>query len=183
MLLLDTTGSMNAYASPRGEIPRERVVKESIRNLLRDLGGSVRTVTFAGGKANDIGDLRVDTIAQQWNNIVWDGNTLIMPGVSLIYQIYEREFKMAPDGKEQKLLILIITDGEAEDLSKFETMLAGVQGMVYVELAVIGYGIDHDDAFKSFCTIAEKNRHVRVTPFDSKTNPDEIAASLYKMIN
>ena len=61
-------------------------------------------------------------------------------------------------------------------------MLMSVQGLMYVELAVVGYGAEHDAAYRSFCDVAARNKHVRVTPFDSHTNPDKIAKILYKMI-
>ena len=183
MLLLDTTGSMTWKASPNEPVSRENVVHESIKALLRDLGGSVRTVTFSDGTAFDIGDLTVDGISQQWRNIRWQGSTYIMPGVNMLYKTFQQNYQMLPDGTQQKLLMLVITDGEAEDVEEFDRMLMSVQGLMYVELAVLGYGPEHDAAYNSFLDIAKRNRHVRVTPFNSHTNPDKIAKMLYKMIS
>jgi len=53
---------------------------------------------------------------------------------------------------------------------------------VYVTLAIIGYGADHDSALATYKQIEQANVHVKALSFGSETNPEIIARSLLKMI-
>ena len=83
MLLLDTTGSMNYRTSATDETPRKDTICEAISIIVGRLaaedsqaaheegGGGLRTITFADGRANDIGDLNPNNLQQVWSRIRW----------------------------------------------------------------------------------------------------------------
>jgi hypothetical protein len=195
MLLLDVTGSMTWPASATSKTPRNIVIQEAISLVVERLaredseagheagGGGLRTVTFANGRATDIEDLNPDNLRQKWDRIVWDGGTLIMPGWTKLLEVYAEEFGRRPSAQRPKLLALIITDGEARDYSLFSQCLQKLGGNIYVELAILGFGDEHDRAFKAYQAAADANPgHVEVRSFGSQTNPQEIAEGLLAMI-
>jgi len=53
---------------------------------------------------------------------------------------------------------------------------------VYVTMAVIGYGDEHDQAVRTYQKIQDSSAHVKVITFGSETNPEIIARALLKMI-
>lgn len=194
MLLLDTTGSMNWGTSADNTTPRRETIHEAIRIIVAELakedsqaaheesGGGLRTVTFAGGDAHDIEDLNPTNLTQKWNQIRWAGGTYIMPGLAKLLEVYKDEFGSRPKTDRPLLLALVITDGEAEDVTAFEQSVSQVGGDMYVALAVIGFGTEHDEAVRSFQAIEAKNKHVKVLPFAGETNPQTIADALLAMI-
>lgn len=195
MLLLDVTGSMNWPASESSATPRKTVIQEAISIVVERLakedsageheedGGGLRTVTFANGQAKNLKDLNPNNLRTKWEQINWDGGTLIMPGWDKLLEVYADEFGNEPPSARPKLLALIITDGEARDFHQFSQTLKSLSGNIYVELAIIGYGSEHDNALKDYQSAADANPgHVEVRTFGSQTDPQQIANGLLAMI-
>jgi len=194
MLLLDTTGSMNYPTSASDQTPRRDTIREAISIIVSRLaaadsqaaheaeGGGLRTITFAGGSAHDIEDLNPQNLDQKWRNIRWAGGTRIMPGFELLLKTYSDEFGSKPQAERPTLLALVITDGEADDTAAFASTVARASGSMYVVLAIIGYGPEHDNAVNAYKQIEAQNAHVKVLPFASETNPETIANALQRMI-
>lgn len=195
MLLLDVTGSMNFAAAQGSSTPRRVVIQEAISIVVEQLaredseaeheegGGGLRTITFANGTAKDLEDLNPGNLRTKWERIAWDGGTLIMPGWNKLIEVYADEFGDRPVSQRPKLLALIITDGEARDFAKFAQTLKSLGGNIYVELAVIGYGSEHDNALKTYQQAADANPgHIEVRTFGSQTDPQQIAEGLLAMI-
>jgi len=195
MLLLDTTGSMNYSVSEKDDTPRKTVIHEAISIIVGVLskqdsqagkeqtGGGLRTVTFAGGDAVDIDDLNPTNLRQKWSAIRWRGGTCIMPGWTKLMEIYKEEFGSRPVADQPVMMALVITDGEAEDRDEFEkAIMQAARGNVYVTLAVVGYGEEHDAAVAGYQAMASRNRHLRCIPFGSETDPRKVASAMLKMI-
>ena len=194
MLLLDVTGSMNYGTSAEDRTPRKDTIKEAIGIIVAELAkedsqaeheegvGGLRTVIFAGGQAEDIGDLNPSNLESRWRSIRWAGGTRIIPGWNKLIECYMDEFGKTPPAERPLLMALVITDGEADDSDAFAQALAKAAGGVYVTLAIIGYGPEHDAALQSYQQIAARNAHVKVLPFGSETDPEVIARALLKMI-
>ncbi len=199
MLLLDTTGSMSYPVSEGSKIERRQLIGEAIGRIVEVLGaedsqaakeqaggedaGGLMTVTFAGGSATCIDDLSTDNWRQKWSSIPWGGGTVIMPGWEALVEQYMEEFGDVPKQDRPHLLALVITDGEADDTDQFAQTLAQAKGGVYVCIAILGYGQEHDRAFQVYKQIAAQNNHVRVVSFGSETNPDMVAGGLLSMIS
>jgi hypothetical protein len=199
MLLLDTTGSMSYPVAEGSSIQRRQVIGEAIGRIVEVLGaqdsqaakeqaagedaGGLMTVTFAGGTAEVIDDLSPDNWRQKWGQIRWGGGTQIMPGWDALVEQYMEEFGDVPKLDRPHLLALIITDGEAADTDQFAQTLAQAKGGVYVCVAILGYGQEHDRALQVYKQIEAQNDHVRVVTFGSETNPDTIADGLLSMIS
>jgi hypothetical protein len=193
MLLLDTTGSMNDPTSEGSKIPRYETVKEAIKYIVEKLGeqdsqavheeegGGLRTITFAGGEAEDIDDINLDNLQEKWDDIEWAGSTSIMPGWDELKDVYMEEFGNREPADRPLLMGLVVTDGEADDLNEFAEALKDDHNS-YVVIALLGYGRDHDIALESFNRVANENPRVKVIPFGSKTSPKMIADTLLRMI-
>lgn len=194
MLLLDTTGSMNDETSQTDPTPRRDTVREAIGLIVERLGaedsqavreeegGGLRTVTFADGRAIDQGDLTPANLAERWGDIRWMGGTWIMPGWNALIAVYQEEFGATPPDRRPLLLALVITDGEARDTDAFANAIAEAAGGVYVVIALLGYGAEHDRALAAYRAIEERNAHVRVLALAGETNPEVIAGALLRMI-
>jgi len=198
MLLLDTTGSMKLGTSENDNTPRHETIREAIGIIVEKLGkedsqaiheqgpdeegGGLRTVTFADGHAHDLGDLNPGNLKQKWAKIQWEGTTRIMPGWKKLLKVYLDEFGHRPPSKRPILVALVITDGEALDTREFAEALARVKGHVFVTLAIIGFGPEHDDALRAYKIIESENSHVKVVTLASETNPEIIATTLLQMI-
>jgi hypothetical protein len=194
MLLLDTTGSMNYPTSATDQTPRKDTIREAVSIIVEALaaedsqaaheegGGGLRTVTFANGEAYDIEDLNPSNLREKWQQIHWAGGTRIMPGWNTLIDTYQDEFGQEPPDQRPLLLALVITDGEADDTDRFAQALAGASGGVYVAIALIGYGAEHDRALAAYKRIEENNAHVKVLTFAGETNPQVIADALLRMI-
>lgn len=194
MLLLDTTGSMNYPTAENDTTPRKDTIKEAISLIVADLagqdsqagheeeGGGLRTVTFAGGNANDLDDLSPGNLDQKWAQIHWAGGTRIMPGLNKLIEVYNEEFGSRPAAQRPLLMALVITDGEADDTDQFARAVAQAAGGVYFALAIIGYGPEHDAAVRQYQAIEQKNAHVKVLTFAAETDPNVIARALLRMI-
>ncbi len=199
MLLLDTTGSMSYPVSEGSKIERRQLIGEAIGRIVEVLGaqdsqavreqaggedaGGLMTVTFAGGAATCIEDLSTDNWRQKWSAIRWGGGTVIMPGWETLVEQYMEEFGDVPKQDRPHLLALVITDGEADDTDQFAQTLAQAKGGVYVCIAILGYGQEHDRALQVYKQIEAQNNHVRVVSFGSETNPDTVADGLLSMIS
>ncbi|HEY7832063.1 MAG TPA: vWA domain-containing protein [Ktedonobacterales bacterium] len=194
MLLLDTTGSMNYPTSEGDSTPRKDTIKEAIGLIVAELasedsqaageaeGGGLRTVTFAGGNAEDLDDLNPNNLEQKWAGIHWAGGTRIMPGLNKLIGVYNDEFGKRPAADRPLLMALVITDGEADDTDQFARAVAQAAGGVYFALAIIGYGPEHDAAVRQYKAIEQQNAHVKVLPFAAETDPNVIARALLRMI-
>jgi hypothetical protein len=199
MLLLDITGSMNYGTSETDQTPRRETVREALGIIVETLGredsqavheqgpgqegGGLRTVTFAGGRAEDLGDLNPGNLNQKWARIKWAGGTRIMPGWRKLIEVYMDEFGSRPEAERPILMALIITDGDADDCAEFATELQRLNASnVFVTLAIVGYGAEHDAALRTYKQIESNNAHVKVLSFGSETNPEIIARALLKMI-
>lgn len=194
MLLLDTTGSMGYATSANDTTPRRDTIREAISLIVARLaaadsqaekeeeGGGLRTVTFADGQAHDIGDLNPDNLHEKWSHIRWGGGTRIMPGFNLLLKTYTDEFGQEPPAERPLLLALVITDGEADDTDLFRNTVARAAGSMYVVLAIIGYGPEHDRALRAYQEVEAQNAHVKVLPFAGETDPEKIAGALLRMI-
>lgn len=194
MLLLDTTGSMNYSSADNDPTPRKDVIREAISLIVQRLaaadsqaedeeeGGGLRTVTFADGQAHDIGDLNPNNLREKWNQIRWRGGTRIMPGFNLLLKTYTDEFGSRPLDDRPLLLALVITDGEADDTAAFRDIVNRAAGNMYIVLAVIGHGAEHDMALKAYQQVEAQNGHVKVLPFAGETDPTVIANALFRMI-
>ena len=194
MLLLDTTGSMNYRTSAEEPTPRRDTIREAISIIVSELaaadsqaakeeeGGGLRTITFADGQAHDIGDLNPNNLRDKWNHIRWGGGTRIMPGFNLLLKTYTDEFGSVPQDERPLLLALVITDGEADDTDAFRNVVARAAGSMYVALAIIGYGPEHDRALQAYQQVQAQNAHVKVMPFAGETDPEVIARALLDMM-
>ncbi|KAJ3130663.1 hypothetical protein HK100_007748 [Physocladia obscura] len=199
MLLLDTTGSMQSKASPDHSITRLDLVKQSIGLIVKELaefdsqavdeqgsdeeGGGLRTVTFSGGNAFDIGDLNSENLHQKFSKIVWEGSTQIVPGFSKLVEVYEDEFGDFAPTLRPKMISLIITDGEALDINDLAVMILTMDfAHIYLVFALIGYGPDYENAFRSLKELSQLNDHIRVIEMNMATNPLDIAKVCLSMI-
>lgn len=194
MLLLDTTGSMNYHTSATDPTARKDTIREAISIIVDKLaaedsqaskeeeGGGIRTITFADGTAHDIGDLNPNNLEQKWRQIRWAGGTRIMPGFNQLLKTYTDEFGSLPQEQRPLLLALVITDGEADDTDAFRNMVMRAAGSMYVALAIIGYGSEHDQALRAYQQVEAQNAHVKVLPFASETDPEVIAGALLRMM-
>lgn len=194
MLLLDTTGSMTYPSSASDPTPRKDVIREAISIIVEQLaahdsqaeheeeGGGLRTITFAGGTAHDIEDLNPDNLREKWNRIHWGGGTDIMPGFKLLLKTYTDEFGKEPVNERPMLLALVITDGEANDTAQFAQAVSHASDNLYVVLAIIGYGAEHDQTLRAYQNVAAQNSHVKVLPFAGETDPQVIASALLRMV-
>jgi len=66
---------------------------------------------------------------------------------------------------------------------EFEEHLKNVRGRVFVEIAVVGFGEDHDNALKHYYRLAEEHDHIRVTSFTDNLDPTLIVRQLVSLID
>lgn len=194
MLLLDTTGSMAWPSSATDTTPRRNVVREAIGIIVDRLAaadsqaeheedeGGLRTITFANGTAVDIGDLNPGNLHAIWDRIHWGGGTLIVPGLNKLLQVFTGEFGSKPQADRPLLMALVITDGEAEDTQTFCDLVARAAGSMYIALAIVGFGTEHDRAVQAYKQVQSQNSHVKVLSFAGETDPNVIATALLSMV-
>ena len=194
MLLLDTTGSMHRPNSEGHSVSRIDVVHEALGAVVEKLGaedsqagkpgdeGGLRTITFAGGTAVDIEDLNPGNLHDKWAQIRFEGTTEIMPGMAALLTAYKDEFGDRQMNERPRLRALIITDGEADDTAEFAALCKQIGGNMFVEIALLGYGDEHDAALRAYEQVAQVNKHVKVTSFGDQTDPQAIASGLLDML-
>ncbi len=194
MLLLDTTGSMHRPNSEGSTASRIDVVREALGTVVEKLGaedsqagkpgdeGGLRTITFAGGTAVDIEDLNPGNLHEKWAHIRFEGTTEIMPGMATLLSAYKDEFGDRQMNERPRLRALIITDGEADDTTEFAAMCKQIGGNMFIEIALLGYGVEHDAAQQAYQQVAAINKHVKVVSFGNETDPQAIATGLLEML-
>jgi len=131
----------------------------------------------------DRGLLHPNNFVNEWKNIEWHGGTHIMDGWRKMLRAYENRFSDMPQSQWPLLLALIITDGELQDGPEFEYHLKHVKGRMFVEIAVVGFGDDHDRALEHYKSIAAEHDHVRVTSFTDHLDPSLIVKQLVSLID
>jgi uncharacterized protein YegL len=201
--LVDISGSMSYGATAASPTPRRwDVISEAMPIIVSTLGaadaqaakeleeemakggteeaGGLMTVTFAN-EATEVGDLNGQNFREEWSKIQIGGGTHIMPGYQLVLDDYMEEFGEVPQTERPALLLLVITDGEAEDMDAFEAECARQHGNTYVAVALVGYGEAHDAAMAQYQKLAANNNHVRVVSFESTTDPNTIAQGLLSL--
>lgn len=196
ILLVDATGSMNETVSERSTVTRKDLVKEVCRQISWRLAPvddadnqqsnykGVPFITFNemdGGV--DRGFLHYATFDAEWNNVYFRSGTHIMDGWRTMLKRYEQSFMGKPQNTWPLLLALIITDGELQDGHEFEEHMKHVHGKVFVEIAVVGYGEDHERACRHYAKISKKHPHVRVTEFTNSEFADTVVNQLLSMVN
>jgi len=202
MLLLDTTGSMRGGASASSSVKKYQVVGNALYDLIEVLGskdsageneaggGGVYTVTFAGGRADDFGDVNVPNqergikgnIQHFWDTRNWDGSTQIMPGYNAIQTHYTSEF-LGKEVTPPKLLLVVITDGEATDEAMFERALAKNVENEFVVIAPIGHGSDYDAVVQQYTRLAEKYSNIGVVEMGGMSDGKAVAKRILDMIS
>ena len=194
MLLLDVTGSMHRPNAEGSTVTRIDVVHEALRTVVAKLaaedsqakneasGGGIRTITFASGNGEDIDDLNPSNLAEKWGKIKFEGTTQIMPGVSALFAAYNDEFGKRAPLDRPRMLMLVITDGEADDTAAFAELCKSINNNMYVEIALLGYGAEHDAAQQAYQQVATANKHVKVTSFGNQSDPQVIATGLLEML-
>jgi hypothetical protein len=197
MLLLDVTGSMNYATDVNNPKKRLDTVREALHLLVPRLGehdgeaekekdgGGLRTVTFADGVASDLGDLSVSNLDAKFAQIRWHGSTWIMPGWSALLQVYLNEFGQRPPTERPLVLVAVLTDGEAADIVNFGFAMQQLPMGVYVAIGIVGFGVEHDNAMRSFLPIASAQPRCRIVQVSSgpagDTNVHQIADALEMM--
>jgi hypothetical protein len=130
-------------------------------------------VTFSGGKAHDLGHLTRQNLAPKWREINFQGHTEIMPGWKKLLNLHEHHHTRS---HELLLFALVITDGVADDTSDFEEHLMTLHGRVFVVLAILGFGDDHDKAVREYKAIEGRNTHLRVVLVQDAPNQGKAIA-------
>jgi uncharacterized protein YegL len=197
VLLVDKSGSMNYAAAHGANVSRWGIVTEALGTIVASLGtadsqaekeaaagkdaGGLMTVVFSD-EAEEVGDLNPANWREKWSKFRPGGGTRIMPGWKLVVDDYLEEFGDKAEEDRPALVLLVVTDGEAEDMEQFEAECAKAHGHTYVAVAVVGYGADHDNTVAAYQKIAAKNNHVQVYNFGSTTDPDQFAEGLLALV-
>jgi len=198
VILLDTTCSMNEPTSASNLVTRHETARHCCATLIDMLAPvdtvdeqnvaaawkGVPVVTFNGvDKGVYRGLFHLQNLWNEWQTIRWHGGTHIMDGWRTMLDTYERQFSDKPKEQRPLLLACIITDGELQDAEEFEKHLKHVHGKVFVEIAVVGYGEDHDRAVRHYQKVTKRHPHVRASPFTSQTDPAMIARQLLSAVD
>jgi len=195
MLLLDTTGSMEFGIFWGSHHSRMQVVSAALEQMVpliahedgeakeQEEEGGIRTITFSGGEAEDIGDLTPSNVRRKLAQIQPDGCTEILPGFQKMLEVYREEFGEKPASEQPLLMALVITDGALLDGDAFEEELGKLHGKVFVHVALVGYGTDFVAALKDYRDIASRNSHVQVTDMSHHCTGAQLAADLMKVIS
>jgi len=201
VILLDTTGSMNLQCEQNDPKLRNELVYETIWQMAQMLIPfddfdnkktvqqslllkGIPLITFnAMDGGVDRGLLHPQNFVNEWRNIEWHGGTHIMDGWRKMLRAYENRFTDLPQSQWPLLLALLITDGELQDGPEFEEHLKTVKGRMFVEIAVVGFGDDHDRALEHYNTIAAEHDHVRITSFTDHLDPALIVKQLLSLID
>jgi len=197
VILLDTTGSMNEPCTLGGNVTRKDLVYQCLYVIVQMLAGAddadnqppgwqrgCPVITFNAIEQGVYrGFMHGDNLPQEWSVIQFHGGTHIMDGWRTMLRTYENHFTERQVGTWPLLLCLIITDGELQDGKEFESHLKHAHGRLFVEIAVVGYGEDHDRALHHYKHIAKHHHHVRVTAFTGETDPHVISIQLLSLVD
>jgi len=197
VILLDTTGSMKEPCSQGGTLTRKDLVAQCIHVVVEMLSAAddadvqpagwqrgCPLITFNamdGGRYR--GFVHPDNLNVEMGSVEFHGGTHIMDGWRTMLRTYENFFTEKQITNWPLLLCLIITDGELQDGHEFEQHLKHVHGRLFVEIAVVGFGEDHDRALHHYRHISHHHHHVRVTAFTGETDPRTIAAQLLSLVD
>jgi len=197
LILLDTTGSMNEPVAPGSFTSRKDLVYQCISTIIKMMAaadnadiqppGWQRGCPVISFNAIEGGIYRGffhhDNLGNEWPTVMFHGATHIIDGWRTMLRTYENYFTEKQVETWPLLLCLIITDGELQDGHEFEQHLKHVHGRLFVEIAVVGYGADHDRALKHYRHIAHHHHHVRVNSFTGETDPRSIASQLLSLVD
>lgn len=151
-----------------------------------ELGG-LMTFGFASD-AVKIGDLNESNAGRKLQGVRWGGGTYVVSAVKLALKKYDEEFEDDEDDSRVHL-VLIVTDGTAQDWRDLEPyLLAANANRVYV-VAIVGHGEAALATYAEYKKTADQNqaadefgkRHVTVVNFDGVTSPQEIAEDLINL--
>ena len=197
ILLVDKSGSMSYAAAHGANVSRWGVVTEALGTIVASLGavdsqaeaeasagkdaGGLMTVVFSD-TAEEVGDLNPANWREKWAKFRPGGGTRIMPGWKLVVDDYLEEFGDKAEEDRPALVLLVVTDGEAEDMAQFEAECTKAHGHTYVAVAVVGYGAEHDNTVAAYQKIAANNNHVQVYNFGSTTDPNQFAEGLLALV-
>lgn len=209
MLLLDVTGSMQSATSATDKTSRCDTIREAIGGVVAILAaadsqalrenealgagkkqegeeeeaGGLRTVTFAGESAQDIGDLNPTNLEEKWKSIEWSGSTYIVPGWNKILDVYAEEFGARPQSEQPSLILLVTTDGEASDGDAFAKILERYcRGKIFVQVAVIGDGALHDRTMNQYGALAARFPQLKVENLTAEVDPVHMTSKLLAML-
>jgi hypothetical protein len=191
------TGSMNHTVALNSQVTRAQLVYQSVRLDLNlaladdaedkwDLSNGIGTpiITFNamdGGVYRGL--LHSNNLEREFGQIAFRGGTHIMDGWKKMFDQYEAKFRDLPQGQWPLLLCLLITDGEIQDAEEFERHLARVRGRLFVDIAVVGFGEDHDRALQHYAKISRKHPHVRANQFSNSEDAEAVARQLLSLVN
>jgi len=110
------------------------------------------------------------------------GSTLLTPALRKLTDLYMDEFGDTPDIDRPLQLMVVLTDGEANDLDNVVTWLSKLSSRTFVVFAVVGFGADYERAFAAYKQVEASNKRMRVIRVGGSTNPDDIANALLSLI-
>jgi hypothetical protein len=151
--------------------------------------GGLMAHGFASGHV-EIGDLNSSNLERRLSAIPWGGTTHIMPAWKAALADYDEEFGDREPGEQPVMLVLVITDGEADDWAEFGPVLETANARRVFTVAVVGHSDHHDATVRAYQQAAARNTaqdafgktHVHVVSFDSVTDPAEIAEDLITLM-
>jgi uncharacterized protein YegL len=209
VLLLDMSGSMDWGADDENnadhEYPsaysRRAIVEEALPLVITRLAGEdseaegeqadgsdelggLMTFGFASQPVK-IGDLNESNAKRKLQSVQWGGGTHVVPAMKLALAKYVEEFEDDEDDSRVHL-ILIVTDGTADDWRELEPYLMAANPNRVIAVAIVGHGEKAAATYAEYRQVAEKNQkadefghaHVHVVLFDGVTSPAEIAEDL-----
>lgn len=172
ILLVDTTGSMKRPCAKGETTSRAALVRDILQTIVEHVGANqpprsrgtdgVTTITFSDGSATHMGELTPINLPLQWEKLFWGGGTYIVPGFRLLSQLYQQTYGAIPLEERPMLRILVLTDGEPEDLDALSSMLPLMGKNIFVTFAVLGYGIEYELALRAYQRLTHLHRHIQV---------------------
>jgi len=150
-----------------------------------DEEGGLLTFGFANDPV-EIGDLNSSNLSRRLNEIQWGGRTYIMPAWKLALKDYDEEFGDRDPADQPTHLVLVITDGQADDFREFDKVIESASAKRVIVVAIVGHGAKARATFDEYTAAAKRNTaadrfgktHVRVVSFDGVTDPAEIGEDL-----
>jgi cobalamin biosynthesis Mg chelatase CobN len=209
VLLLDLSTSMDWSANDEGngkdfpdEGSRRAIVINALPLLVKTLEdqdseaageqaggddekGGLLTFGFAN-EAVEIGDLNSSNLKSRLNEIQWGGRTYIMPAWKLALADYDEEFGDRDPADQPVHLVLVVTDGQADDFREFDKVIESASAKRVIVVAIVGHGTKARETYDEYTAAAKRNTaadkfgktHVHVVSFDGVTDPAEIGEDL-----